>query len=408
MPRYSYKGLDPSGREEAGSVDAPDEATAFALLQSRDISAFELVAGAGHAGTTPWYAREITLGRDRHKLSDQATVAELLGLLAGLNLPANQMLDLAADSAPTPALKRHLTRMSLSVLDGVSLGQSFEEAGQGFNPVFGQVLKTAEAGNALPSAMADLARMLRRSESVRGRISAALLYPALLIVAALAVVLLISLYLAPALAPMFEALGRDTPVVLGLLQRLGQTLLTHGALIAPSAVLALGAVVLLILSPNLAPMRARLLRRLPLIGPILDEGALLRTISALGMLLRGGVSLPEALDGAAAVDRHSPYGQAFQDGAESLRHGGRAVDGLRQHSGLPRLLVSLFAVGEEANQLDRTAQTLSDVLEKSLERRIARAMQLLTPVLTLIIGGGIGILVYSVMGAILDINTVTF
>lgn len=94
--------------------------------------------------------------------------------------------------------------------------------------MFIDILRVADAANTLPTAMADLARMLRRMDNLRGRIGAALIYPAILIVAAVGLIALIALYLAPTLAPTFEAVNKPLPGTLGALLWLGETLTAGG------------------------------------------------------------------------------------------------------------------------------------------------------------------------------------
>lgn len=408
MPRFRYQALDDAGKTENGFVDASDDSEAYALLRSRGLSVFDLDRGSASAAREPWYARQISFGDSQHSLNDQAAVADLIGMLADLRLPVTQMIEIVADRAATPSMQRHLRRMNAAVADGASLGDAFAEAGPGFSPVFAQLLSVAEAGNTLSTAMRDLAKMLRRSDRVRGKVSAALVYPAILLLASVLLVAMIGLYLAPALEPMFSALDRPMPAMLAGLMWIGETVQAQSVATGIAGLAVVGTFLLGFVAPQFAGLRSRLVQALPLIGSIVREGQLLRHVAALGMLLRGGLALPEALETAGGVDHDSRYCASFVAGANSLRQGTSAVDGMRGDGRLPELALGLFAVGEEANRLSETSDTLAEILEQSVERRIERAMQLLTPVLTLLIGGVIGGLVFSVMSAILDVNTLAF
>ena len=59
----------------------------------------------------------------------------------------------------------------------------------------------------------------------------------------------------------------------------------------------------------------------------------------------------------------------------------------------------LFRVGEEANALVPVLEALSQTLQGQLDQSTQRLLRLLTPILTLVIGGAVGALVYSIMGA---------
>jgi general secretion pathway protein F len=83
----------------------------------------------------------------------------------------------------------------------------------------------------------------------------------------------------------------------------------------------------------------------------------------------------------------------------------RAFDGTGL---LPATSLRLVAVGEESGQLDPMLIKVATVLEGDLQQQIERMVGLLTPILTLAVGGGIGALIMRVMSAVLSINDLAF
>jgi general secretion pathway protein F len=75
---------------------------------------------------------------------------------------------------------------------------------------------------------------------------------------------------------------------------------------------------------------------------------------------------------------------------------------------LPATSLRLVAVGEESGQLGAMLMQVAMVLEGELQRHIERMVGLLTPILTLAIGGSIGGLIMQVMTAVLSINDLAF
>jgi general secretion pathway protein F len=84
-------------------------------------------------------------------------------------------------------------------------------------------------------------------------------------------------------------------------------------------------------------------------------------------------------------------------------HRALAGDGL-----IPAGALRLVAVGEETGQLGSMLVQVATVLEADLQRQIERIMGLLTPILTLAIGGVVGALILQVMSAVLSINNLAF
>ncbi|MEP4310536.1 MAG: type II secretion system F family protein, partial [Lentilitoribacter sp.] len=215
-------------------------------------------------------------------------------------------------------------------------------------------------------------------------------------------------FLAPALAPMFSSLGKPVPNGLAFFLTLSTTFKQYWYLLLSSAGAAIVVSFLFFGSPSGQQRKARFLLRLPLIGPIRRDAFILRHTAALDILLSSGMPLPEALVAAADLGSASPFKETFNAAAIELRSGRRASDVFNADTRLPIIFIDLFSVGEEANRLNGTLQTLVNILDQSLRRRLQKTLQFLTPLLTVVLGGIIGILVYSVMGAILDINTIAF
>ncbi len=408
MARFSYKGLDPNGDSESGWVEGRDSGDAFATLQSRGIAVFELSEGEARAATDPWYLRDISLGGSTYPLGDQAALADLISSLSELGLPLTETLKLIAANTGNASIRRHIERTSARVADGEPLADAFDAAGRGFAEVFVQILRVAGLANTLPSSMLELATYLRRTDQTRTKVLSALIYPAILIFAACALFVVIVLYLAPTLAPMFASLGRPMPAGLGLFLDLGTFMNRYGWIVGLGGLLCIGLLLVASTSARGRATRARLVWKLPLVGPISRDSLLLRHVAALDMLLRSGMPLADALEVSASIGRASPFQTSFSVAAQALRDGSSAGSAFKDEPSLPSLFVELFAVGETVNRLPTTMQTVVKLLTAQLETRLQRSLQVLTPALTLFIGGLIGLLVYSVMGAMLDINAVAF
>ena len=148
----------------------------------------------------------------------------------------------------------------------------------------------------------------------------------------------------------------------------------------------------------------RLLFRLPLFGPLVRDAALLALVRSLSLMLKAGRPLAEALRGVAEADRTGPFASDMTAAVAALERGERAHVALDESGRFPMIVRELFRVGEEANALVSVLDALSQTLASQLEQSTQRVLRLLTPILTLVIGGAVGLLVYSIMGAVLSIN----
>jgi general secretion pathway protein F len=402
MPVFIYKGYTTEGRVEKGQLDTLSEAAAYDTLRAMGLSVVDLRDSA-LSPPVPWYRREISLTSGAMPLAEQAALAEQLAVLFRVHLPLIEILSILQNSADRSDDRVRFGRIQWLVSEGITFPDAFAQAGPRVSPVFLTLLQMGHRSDAMPALMEDLAEYLREQEKLQGKVVGALLYPAVLLVATFGLLLIVTLSLAPALAPIFAGQDRPMPGGLSAFLTVGEVLKAHGTALTVAAGLAFLAVYLL-----LRNTWESLAQRLPLIGPILRDNALLRLNRALVLLLRAGWALNDALKTCAALAPGDTFAPAVRAASEALEKGGRAHAAFALAGGVPQLFLDLFRIGEETNTLAETLEAVSRSLADRTERRTQRLLAALTPALTLIIGGVIGLLITTIMGAVFSVNDLAF
>jgi general secretion pathway protein F len=380
-------------------LESRSEQAALETLQAMGLSVVDIREGGGDPAL-PWYRREIRLSAPRMPLEEQAALAERLAVLFQVRLPVLEVLRLLGAGERRRPRRLAYDRVRRLVADGLTLPEAFARAGPPVSPLFLALLRMGQGANALPELLQDLAATLRAQERMRAQVLGAFIYPLILCAAALILFLLVALVLAPALAPSFAGQGRALPAALGFFLTTGELLERQGA-----QILGLVLAAALLISLTLRRQGARLLSRLPLVGRLMRGAALVRLAKARELMLRAGLPLPAALRAAAdAAPAGDPYRPVLCQAAERLEAGGSAYEAFAGEARVLPLFAELFRIGEETNTLPLVLQGFGRSQAGQVERQAQRLMQALTPVLTLLIGGAVGLLVYHVMDAVLSVN----
>jgi general secretion pathway protein F len=277
-----------------------------------------------------------------------------------------------------------------------------EKASGALSPLFAILCQVGQRTGKPVIQMPYLAASLRRQEKITSQIAGALVYPAILLAGAFGILILMSLFLAPRLETIFTSIDRPVPASIAVFVTLGRFLSSWGLVVAA------GLLALLWWSTRAFRKPGRSLRalrdRLPLIGPVLREAALVRLLRSVQLMLEAGMPLAASFRETARCLADEPQSAVFLNAAAALEEGRRASTVMSSDQDLPAILRELFAIGEEANTLPRILNSVALSLEDRVERRIQRLMLLLTPVLTLLVGAIIAVIVSSVMGAVLSVN----
>jgi general secretion pathway protein F len=407
MPRFSYTAYDSSGRRSSGTIDSDSREAAIDSLFRQGRYPLELTEGAG-AAAPRWWEREL-FGSGSLRQHGVALLTRELATLVKADIPMDEALRIAGLQPLMPARVRRVVGSILArVLAGASLSEAIDAEGGAFPPYYSRIVHAGEAAGTLGQALDDLAQHLERSAEFRSRIGSALLYPALLLVAAAAALAVIVGVLIPTIAPLFADAGVEPPFVVRTLLALQQGIAEHwpavliGVLIAAAAGLALSR------SSGWRLARDRLALRLPLISRVVQNSQTAVMSRTLGTLIRSGVPLVQALQITGNAISNRAMAGELRRTAEDVKEGTTLTSALAKSRVFPELALRLTGVGEQTGQLDVMLERVGTIYEAALQRQLLRITGLITPVMTIVIGVLVGGLLLSVMGAIFSVNELAF
>jgi general secretion pathway protein F len=186
MPRFTFEAVDTAGARSTGAERADSEAALTRQLEARGLYALE-VTEAPPAPLALWRA-----GRRRR---DVLELTRAIASLLAAGLPLTRALA-AARGVTGPDVRDALDDVRARVDRGESLATALRSFPQHFSPVYTGIVHAGERSGDLDTAFTRLAVQLEQAEQLRGRVLAALLYPALLAVAgAIAVIALLVIVL---------------------------------------------------------------------------------------------------------------------------------------------------------------------------------------------------------------------
>lgn len=363
-------------------------------------------------------------GRSRRRTGALVEFYESLAALLASGLPLASALETVA-RAQTTARNASLGTLCRELAEGLAQGDSLAGAmslhENWFKEIDRALVRAAEESGELERALSDLAEHHARGEELRGKLAAALSYPALLCLFGIGVVIFLSTTTLPPLVATLTDAGVEPPGATRALMAVGQLFTNWWWLIA-----GLGAAAALIVQRGLRPstfgpdgsgggirggLSARLLR-VPLLGAALTRAELGSACVMLARLLDGGVTLSDALALTVPTVRNLTLRSAF-DGLRSRLIEGRPFRAEPEPEGssgrsrstttteLPEDIVRVLEVGRESGELPRALRTLGERRLRSARRLIDRLAAVLEPVVILLLAALIGLVVYAAIAPML-------
>jgi len=403
MPRFRYAAFTPAGLVERGEIDCSTRADSLSILSARGLVPFESAQAEGPP--TAGRRASILSRSGRSRLKTYADLTRELSTLLAADIPLDASLRLLVQQKANKRLRALAERLLAAVTAGQSLSGAITNADPEAPAVLASLLRAGEARGGLAPTLADLAAFFENRIEMHGKIRSALTYPIILCITALGAIAIIVGALVPAVMPIFTDSGTPPPLVLKLANQLGQIVTQQGHLIALGTLVVVLCISALLRLPAVRAAMDRMFLALPGIGPLIRQNSTAIFARTLGTLLRNGVSLLPALEIAASVVRSPALRGAVTQATERVKEGRRLADALAQTGQFSDFALRFITVGEEASKLDGMLLHLADLSARETQRSIDRAMTLVSPLLTIVIGGLIGGLFVFIAQALLSLNS---
>jgi len=399
MPLFEYKAVTPAGETLTGEMDAPSKDLVIAHLQeSGNIPVSAKEVGSGFRLAT------LLRGRRGLKQSEVGDLTQQLSTLLGAGLPLDRSLGILAELAENDRVQDTVEKIRNRVREGGSLSEALEERHGVFSRFYINMVRAGEIGGSLDQTLARMAEYLERSKELKDSVVSAMIYPALLVVLAVASLILLMGYVIPQFTPMFEEFGTELPLLTKIVLAVGTALQNYWW------AMLLGVIVVLLWfrgqlrgTTSRRKWDARFLRMRGA-GEVIAKMETARLARTSGTLLVNGVPILSALSIAKNVMSNTVLADDVAEAAKQVKTGAPMAKALAANGNFPRLALQMVNVGEETGKLDEMLLKVADTYDREVRTTIDRLMALLVPMLTLGLALLIGVIVMSVLVAILGIN----
>jgi general secretion pathway protein F len=403
MVSYRYSAYAANGGIVTGAIEAGSRAEAVKLIHERGLLAFE----AAEAANMPTLHKSIggRLSR-RPSLAGRVALTRELATLLKAEVAIDQALRILGQATLKQTMRRIVQHCGERVAAGETLSSALKSSDGGFRPDELAMIAAGEQNGWLAEVLEQLAKLLERRLELSHRLASALIYPALLLMMAVVSIVVIITVLIPNIQPLFEGNDAQIPAVVGALMEVQALLESYWALLLATVLATAACGAALLRRPGPRNFLDRIMLRLPVAGGLVRQSIVSRISLTLATLLESGVPLQQSLTATTKVARNIAAREILDRVLERVITGSKLSQSLAANTLFDETSLRLVALGEETNRLHQMLHHIAATTEAHVVRQIERAMTLLTPILTLLIGVTVGGIIMSVMQAILSINDI--
>jgi general secretion pathway protein F len=463
MAVFEYRGiLSATGKQVRGVRDADNAKTLRSTLKREGIlltNAHETKARAGGG------KRSLATGALFRRVSpgDVSMMTRQLATLVTAGIPLVEAVGALIEQVEGLELKRVLTQIVDRLNEGSSLAKSLEPHPRVFSNLYVSMVSAGEASGTLESVLERLADFMESQSKLRGKVGAALAYPALMMVIGSGLITVMMVVVVPKMTAIFESMDQALPWYTQLLigvshfvgsgQMLGFVLGTLTLTFARSAlrdykeseqakhalfvILALTAGLLLVLcafavdsfglyalgvlvgivaglgiawviawvgTPAGRASKDGFLLKVPVLGTLIRMLAVSRFSRTLATLLRSGVPLLKAMEIVKSVLDNGKLEKVIEVAAGSIREGESIAGPLKRSGDFPPLVTHMIAVGERSGQLEPMLENVARAYDSQVEARVQALTSLLEPLMIVFMGGTVGFIAFAILMPFIQMN----
>lgn len=398
MPQFHYKARERDSRAIInGVIEATNEQDAIKKLRTKGLLILTVDANLH----SPLNLENFNIFRSilrRINSRDLILFARQFAVMMRAGLPIVPALRAIEDQTTNRPLRQTITWLTHDVEGGMALSQSFGQYPRVFPPIFVSVARVGEKSGKLEEVLERLASQLEKDDELINKIRGAMIYPTFVLVALIAVIILIMVFIIPQLEGLFEDVGAELPFItralLGL-SRLMQQYIVWWLSIAAIIIIGVRLAARYSLKIRQSLEQARL--KLPVFGKLYRQMIMARFSHTLATLLAAGLPLLEALKTTAVALNSPTFSQELEKMAYHIASGQPLSESLLASKQFPTMVGHMLSIGEKSGKMDEVLETVAGFYDRDVGHLTRNLSAALEPILMLIMGLGVGLVVASVI-----------
>jgi len=428
MPRFSYKALDSKGEESKGVLEVGSQNEAISRIKEMGLYPMNIVEvdkvkekgdKKGKASAKP-KAKEKGKAKGKKagmnlnlripgtsgvKSKVLTTFTRQLATLIDAGLPLLRGLRVLEKQERNPTLKRIVGELALSIEGGSTFSEGLAQHPKVFNRLFVNMVKAGELGGVLEVVLTRLAEFMEKAQKIKGKVVAAMFYPVAVLIVAVAILMVLMVFVIPKFREVFEGLGDGRPLPGFTLLVMGISEMVRDHIILTILSVVAGFIIFRLL------LKTQLGRRLwdkfklkvPVMGPVVSKVSIGRFTRTLGTLISSGVPILQALTIVKETAGNVIIANAISAVHESVKEGETITAPLEGSGVFPPMVISMVDVGEQTGALPEMLLKIADNYDDEVDNAVSAMTSLLEPIMIVVLAVIVGSIVIAMFLPLIDL-----
>ncbi|MES2113927.1 MAG: type II secretion system F family protein [Pseudomonadota bacterium] len=407
MPLYAYKGRNARGELMQGVLEGADSgAVADQLFNTGvtpiDISVTKKAAAAGENGDAWW----LKLLEKKVAPMDVQLFSRQLYTLLKAGVPIMRGLAGLQESAVSKAFGRVIKDMRESLDSGRELSAAMRRHPTVFSPFYLSMVRVGEMTGRLEEVFLRLFDHMEFDRDMRERVKTAMRYPTFVVVAMVAAMTIVNIFVIPAFIKVFESFHAELPLMTRILIGSSNFTVHYWPLLLAAVVGAAFGFRSWIATAKGRYQWDKFKLRVPVAGKIILKGTMARFARSFALSARSGVPIVQGLTVVAQTVDNAYLAARVEQMRDGVERGDSILRTAAAAGVFTPVVLQMIAVGEETGSLDDLMDEIAQMYEREVDYELKTLSAQIEPILITFLGALVLVLALGIFLPIWDLGKV--
>jgi type IV pilus assembly protein PilC len=400
MALFNYVAADRTGASKRGSITAPTSHEAAELVRGKGLVLVNLIpaGGARPGGLARLGGAGSLTGKVQGRLAaggaiaakDLAIFTSQLGTMLNAGLSVTKVLDIQTKQLSSKKLRTITEDLKKRVESGVPLSTAMDNYPNVFSTLYTAMVRSGEASGNMGNSMLKMATFLERDAELRRKIKGALSYPVIVLVASVAIVLGLFIFVLPQFVGFLTALNVPLPFPTRMTLAMSNFLVHRWYILFAVVAAILFGMRTFLRTPRGIAWKDKLALRAPVFGPLILKTSMARFTDTLATLFGAGVPLISCLEMTGGTMGNTIIAATIDRVVDNIKAGSSLSASLAETQFFTPMVVQMASVGEESGSLESMLGKVAVFYQAEVDSATEQLTNAINPILIIVVGGMVG------------------
>ncbi len=298
-------------------------------------------------------------------------------------------------------MKEAISSIIVAIENGKTLSQALSQHSEIFDTVYVALVRVGEESGNLSEVLKDITKILQWHDELIEHTKKIMLYPVIVSSVVILVVSFLMIFLVPQLLPFIESLGNEIPMHTRVLLTISSLMASYWyAVFGLSILFVIGIKKLSNKNASIRLMIDKFKLNMYFIGPLILKTSLARFSYFFAMMYRSGLNVLDALKLSEKLLNNLALEKSIMEARLKIADGEIISESFKSVGLFPQLVIRMLKLGEHTGSLDDALMNVSYFYNRELKETIEKLEEVITPILTIVMGGIMLWIMSAVLGPI--------